>query len=84
MVDEEPFEVEIRASACKNNPVVKSKLKKQRTWVFDSRDEAEKWAEDLNKLGTKEIVLKKETKVGAVFPDAHIVAASAEKRRRSL
>lgn len=58
MAERTAYSVEIRSSACVDNPIVRSSRKRKRVWTFESREAAQDWVEDLQQYCDNEIVLK--------------------------
>lgn len=58
MAENTAYSVAITSSACVDNPIVRSKMKRDRVRTFESKREAEEWVDDLNRLCENELVLK--------------------------
>lgn len=57
MAEKSPFRVEIKPSACTDNPIVRSKIRKKRIWEFESKHDAEEWVESINESCENELIL---------------------------
>lgn len=81
MGDRDYFTVRIERSAIVDDPVISHLFRsKGQTWHFATREEADRWVDDLNEDTRKDLRLRMAHAMDASDVDAYLIPHSPERR----